>query len=90
MNDEIRQFVISALEEMNYDVTDVDDDTPLGPAGVDLESLAVAELAVRIEDQYGVKFSEDEAESMAAMSVGEFTAAVAARREPATTGGQAE
>jgi acyl carrier protein len=83
VKDEIRQFVIESLKQMNYPVDDIDDDTTLGPSGVDLESLALAELAVQVEDQYGVKFDEDEAEQLAAMTVGEFTTAVAARLTPA-------
>jgi len=79
--DEIQTFVVDALGEMNYDVSDVDAETPLGPAGIDLESLAIAELGVRIEDQYGVKFGDDEVEKVAALSVGEFAALVAERRQ---------
>ena len=44
----------------------------LGPAGADLESLALAELAVRVEDRFGVKFDDDESEMLAGMTVGEF------------------
>jgi acyl carrier protein len=73
MRDQIRQFVIDSLREMNYDVDGIDDETMLGPAGVDLESLALAELAVRMEEGYGVKFDEDELEKVAAMTVGELT-----------------
>jgi acyl carrier protein len=87
MQDEIRAFVIDSLREMNYDVDDIDDDTTLGPAGVDLESLALAELAVRVEDRYGVKFDEDESEELAGLTVGEFTGHVAARLRPAATAG---
>lgn len=79
MSAEIRQFVIESLTEMNYDVTGIDDDTMLGPAGADLESLALAELAVRVEDRFGVKFSEEEAEELAGMTVGEFCTTVAGR-----------
>ena len=61
MLDEIRQFVLDSLVDMNYSIDDVDDDTVLGPAGADLESLALAELAVRAEDQFGVKFDADRA-----------------------------
>src|ERR1700683_3271955 len=50
---DIREFVLNALKEMNYDVSDVTGDTDLGPAGLDLESLAVAELAVLVEDHRG-------------------------------------
>jgi acyl carrier protein len=86
MQTEIRQFVVDTLREMNYEVDDLDDDTTLGPAGVDLESLALAELAVRVEDRYGVTFDEDESEQLAAMTVGEFTGHVAARLTPAAAG----
>ncbi|MFI7426266.1 phosphopantetheine-binding protein [Micromonospora sp. NPDC049836] len=79
MRDEVRAFVIEQLTDMNYDVEDVDDDTTLGPAGVDLESLALADLAVRVEDRYGLKFDDDESEKLALMTVGEFTTMVADR-----------
>jgi acyl carrier protein len=87
MSSEIRQFVIESLAEMNYDTEGIDDDTTLGPAGADLESLALAELTVRVEDRFGVRFSEEEAEELAGMSVGEFCAAVTKRLELATTSG---
>ena len=74
MRDQIREFVIDALRQMNYDVEGVDDATLLGPAGVDLESLALAELAVRMEDRYGVTFDENDLERVAAMTVGELCA----------------
>ncbi|WP_229401457.1 phosphopantetheine-binding protein [Micromonospora okii] len=79
MRDEVRAFVISQLADMNYDVDDIDDDTTLGPSGVDLESLALADLAVRVEDHYGLKFADDESEKLALMTVGEFTTMIADR-----------
>ena len=84
MIDEIRQFVLDSLTDMNYSIDDIDDDTPLGPAGADLESLALAELAVRVEDRFGVKFDDDEAEMLTGMTVGEFCLAVAPRTQPAS------
>ncbi|MFI5496863.1 acyl carrier protein [Actinoplanes sp. NPDC051859] len=86
MRDEVRTFVIEQLEDMNYDVEEIDDATTLGPSGVDLESLALADLAVRVEDRYGVKFAEDESEKLALMTVGEFTTMVAARVAGSTSG----
>lgn len=76
---DVSNFVIDAIAAMNYPIDDVDADTPLGSAGVDLESLAVAELAVRVEDEYGVKFGDEEAEEMAGMTVGEFAEAILSR-----------
>jgi len=84
MIDEIRQFVLDSLTEMNYSTDDIEDDTVLGPAGADLESLALAELAVRVEDHFGVKFDDDEIETLAGMTVGEFCRAVAPRIQPAS------
>jgi acyl carrier protein len=46
---------------------------------VDLESLALADLSVRVEDRFGVRFSDDESEQLALMTVGEFTSEVAGR-----------
>ncbi|GAB2631590.1 acyl carrier protein [Kribbella sp. NBC_00662] len=79
MKDEVRAFVIAQLQDMNYDTEGIDDDTTLGPAGVDLESLALADLSVRVEDRFGVRFSDDESEQLALMTVGEFTTEVAGR-----------
>ncbi|MEV0807766.1 acyl carrier protein [Micromonospora sp. NPDC050200] len=79
MRDEVRTFVIEQLEDMNYDVEGLDDETTLGPSGVDLESLALADLSVRVEDRYGLKFADDESEQLALMTVGEFTSMVADR-----------
>jgi acyl carrier protein len=84
---EIRDFVLASLSEMNYDVTSVDDDTPLGPAGADLESLSLAELGVRVEERFGVRFDDDEAELLGTMTVGEFGSAVAARITSASATG---
>jgi len=85
MIDEIRQFVIQSLDDMNYDVRDLDDDETLGPAGLDLESLVLAELAFRVEDKFSVRFAEDESEELAGLTVGEFCAMVAERRGSPTS-----
>ncbi|WP_433538821.1 acyl carrier protein [Micromonospora sp. CA-249363] len=79
MRAEVRAFVVEQLVDMNYDVEGLDDDTTLGPSGVDLESLALSDLAVRVEDQFGLKFADDESEKLALMTVGEFTTMVADR-----------
>ena len=87
-DDEIRKFVLESLTAMNYDTSGVDDDTLLGPAGADLESLALAELSVRVEERFGVRFEDEEAEQLANMTVGEFCAAVSSRIQPAPTAGR--
>jgi acyl carrier protein len=79
MQDRIRAFVLAALTEMQYDVSEVTGDTDLGPAGLDLESLALADLSVQVEDEFGIKFDLDEMETTALMTLDEFTADVARR-----------
>jgi acyl carrier protein len=76
MTDDVRAFTIEALRSMNYDVSDVSDLTELGPAGLDLESLALADLAVQLEDHFHVTFNDDDMEGLALMTLGEFTAAM--------------
>jgi acyl carrier protein len=73
----IRQFIFSSLAEMNYDTEGIGSDTELGPRGADLESLALVELALRVEDEFGVKFDEEAAEELTTKTVGEFCAIVA-------------
>lgn len=85
MIETIRQFIFSSLQAMNYDTEGIDDDTQLGPRGADVASLALAELAVRVEDEFGVKFSEEEAEELAGKTVGEFCGIVAERMSASTT-----
>ena len=83
MIEEIRQFVLESLTDMNYSIDDIDGDTTLGPAGADLESLALAELAVRVEDRFKVTFDDEENETLAGMTVDEFCQTVAQRIQPA-------
>ncbi|BFV55169.1 hypothetical protein KCMC57_up02730 [Kitasatospora sp. CMC57] len=85
MQDAIREFVLAALTAMNYDVSEATGDTDLGPAGLDLESLALADLAVQVEEEYGVKFDLDDMEGTALMTLDEFTADVAKRLAAAGT-----
>jgi acyl carrier protein len=81
MTDDVRAFTIEALRKMNYDVSEINDDTELGPAGLDLESLALADLAVQLEDHYHVKFNDDDMETLALMTLAEFTKALDERIE---------
>ncbi|PYC78842.1 phosphopantetheine-binding-protein [Streptomyces tateyamensis] len=89
MQDQIRGFVLAALTAMNYDVSEATGQTDLGPAGLDLESLALADLAVQVEEEFGVRFDLDDMESTALMTIDEFTAEVARRVEAAPVGGPA-
>jgi acyl carrier protein len=83
LSDEIREFVRQSLIIMEVDLADVHDDGVLGPAGADLDSLMLAELVVRVEDQYDLKFTSDEMEMMPALTVREFCDLVAAHEHAA-------
>ena len=85
MIETIRQFILNSLQRMNYETEGIDDDTQLGPRGADVASLSLAELAVRVEDEFGVKFSDEEAEELAGKTVGEFCAIVAERMSATKT-----
>ena len=85
----IRAFVVSSLSAMNYDVSEVDGATTLGPAGLDLESLALADLAVQVEEEFGVVFELDDMEYTALMSLDEFAAEVLKRLAGTSTVGGA-
>ncbi len=49
-----------------------DESLLLGPEGFDLESLALVELAVIVEEDFGVKIPDDGIERMGSMSRPEF------------------
>jgi acyl carrier protein len=85
MKDQVFQFVIGVLNDMDYSTRGVDLDTTLGPSGVDMESLELAELGVRVEDRFAVRFVADEAEELASLTIGEFADLVTQRLQTAAT-----
>ncbi|MFJ9370912.1 hypothetical protein ACIRRA_41780 [Nocardia sp. NPDC101769] len=80
MIDQVRQFVINALQRLHYDASDVTGSTRLGQDGLDLESLALAELLIEIDAHFGFAFGEDDTERIALMTIDELAAEVAAGR----------
>jgi acyl carrier protein len=79
VSDDVIAFVFGALRDMKFDVDAADPDTEFGPAGVDLDSLAVVELAARIKDNYGVALTDDDLERLAIATIAEFAAELAGR-----------
>ena len=72
MSTDLREFVVSTLRDMNFEVDAVTDETPLGNGGLELESLSIAELVMQLET-FGVAFSDEEMEKLTDMTLGEFT-----------------
>ncbi|GAA1970687.1 acyl carrier protein [Kitasatospora viridis] len=79
MNDDVYTFLTEVLADMNYDTAAVTPETELGPNGLDMESLAIAEVSIQVEDRYGVKFEEDEAEQLALMNLGQLVEEIVKR-----------
>jgi acyl carrier protein len=77
--EEILEFSIKSLEEMNFNVEGAGPETVIGPTGVDLDSLGFAELVARLEDRFGASFPDDEVEQLAIMTLGEIADTVAQR-----------
>jgi acyl carrier protein len=85
MADSIQQFIFASLRDMNFDVEGITENSQLGPRGADVDSLGLAELAIRVEDEFGVKFDEDEGDELAEMTVAEFCTVVRERLGAAAT-----
>ena len=79
MKDDIRQYLIGALVKMGFDPEAVDGSSSLGPAGIDLDSLAVADLVMQLEDRFGVHIDEDETERFAMMTIDQIAEESASR-----------
>ncbi|MCX4783759.1 acyl carrier protein [Streptomyces sp. NBC_01264] len=84
MSTPVRAFVVNTLETMNLDTAGVTDATPLGDDGLELESLTTAELVMQVEEEYGVKFSDEDVEALQTLTIGEFVAQVEQRRTQVT------
>ncbi len=88
METDMRTVITDALRDMSFDVGEVGDDTVLGDGGLDLESLSLAELVMRLGD-HGATFTDDELDTLISMTFGEL-ATEAARRAGATSAATAD
>ncbi|MFD5144272.1 acyl carrier protein [Streptomyces sp. NPDC058401] len=84
MSTPVRAFVVNTLETMNLDTAGVTDETPIGDDGLELESLTTAELVMQVEEEYGVKFSDEDVEALQTLTIGEFVAQVEQRSTQVT------
>ncbi|MFD5029195.1 acyl carrier protein [Streptomyces sp. NPDC058405] len=86
MESQIRSFVIGIIGEIDPTVDDtVSDDLPLGPGGLELESLALVELLVQVEHEYGAEIRDEDPAAQPTATLGEFVAAVARSRDGVST-----
>nr|WP_269770820.1 MULTISPECIES: phosphopantetheine-binding protein [unclassified Streptomyces] len=68
---------------MKYDPETVSGSSSLGPAGIDLDSLGVADLVMQLEDRFGVQIDEDESERFAMMTIDQIAEESASRLQAA-------
>ncbi len=56
---ELKRLIIEALVLEDVDVGDIVTDAPLFGAGLELDSIDALELAIALEERYGVTIDED-------------------------------
>ena len=72
---DVREFVVTTLvQEMNLfvDTDALTDDSPIGTGGIDLESLSLVELMLRLEREYDVKIPDSDIEAIGSMTLGQL------------------
>jgi acyl carrier protein len=82
MSGDFRDRLREHLTSRNYAVDDLEDTTPLGDEGLALDSLSRYEFAYMIEDDCGVKLSDDEIPAIARLTFGELADLVIGRIVP--------
>lgn len=82
LENEIRDFILNTVvEDMNHPIepSQVSGESPLGSGGIDLDSLSLIELTMRLERRFNVQFPETDIEPLSAMTLAELTAVTVER-----------
>ncbi|KOV84833.1 hypothetical protein ADL01_08470 [Streptomyces sp. NRRL WC-3618] len=82
LEDEIREFVLSSvIDDMNILLSrdGITDDSPVTVGGLDVDSLSLIELTLRLESRFGVEIPDTDIESLATLTLGGLVAEVARR-----------
>lgn len=82
VEEQVKTFALRIItERMNYplNLEGIDDDTSLGPAGINLESLAFVELTLHIQSEYDIVIPDEDLNELAGMTVGQFAKNIVAR-----------
>jgi acyl carrier protein len=80
LKSEIKRLLIEALDLRGKTEADIDDDAPLFGEGLKLDSLDALQLAVALEERYGVEVPEGEQGKRIFASVSAIAAFLAARK----------
>ena len=79
---DVREFILrTVVEDMNnpIDRDTLPADSPVGAGGLDLDSLSLIELMIRLEQRFGSEIPDGDIEPLGAMSLGELAADIARR-----------
>ena len=82
LENEIRDFILNTVvEDMNHPIEpeQVNGESPLGHGGIDLDSLSLIELTMRLERRFNVQFPETDIEPLSAMTLAELAAVTVER-----------
>jgi len=76
----VKELIVSALQLEGVQPADIEDDGRLFGGGLGLDSVDALELAIHIEEKFGVKMPEDETARQAFASVNSIVAYIEANR----------
>jgi acyl carrier protein len=80
LKSEIKRLLIEALDLRGKSEADIADDLPLFGTGLKLDSLDALQLAVALEERYGLEIPDDEAGRSIFVSVNAIAAHVTSKR----------
>jgi acyl carrier protein len=79
---DVREFILrTVVEDLNNPIDEavISDRSPVGAGGLDLDSLSLIELMLRLEQRFGSEIPDGDIEPLGAMSLGELAADIARR-----------
>ncbi|MER6140598.1 acyl carrier protein [Streptomyces sparsogenes] len=82
LEDEIREFVLATvIDEMNVLMSrdGITDESPVTVGGLELDSLSLIELTLRLETRFGVEIPDADIEPLASLPLGGLVAEVVRR-----------
>ncbi len=80
LRSELKRLIIESLDLRGRTEADIEDDAPLFGDGLKLDSLDALQLAVALEDRYGVEVPDGEEGRRIFASVSALAAYVASKR----------
>ncbi|MER6959394.1 MULTISPECIES: phosphopantetheine-binding protein [unclassified Streptomyces] len=82
LEDEIREFVLtSVIDEMNILTSrdGITDESPVTVGGLDVDSLSLIELTLRLESRFAVEIPDTDIEPLASLTLGGLVTEVVRR-----------